>query len=226
MNVIDKDDLVDDGTVYIVKKGDEINLDKILDYPIDYDVLKRDYSFSLNDREIILRASLQLQSGEPDLEILKKAIALIESYKSAKLKKEQSHLRHAQKKDEEISCRIDNAYSSKKRVNSVHYAKNRKKVEVVFKTGEEKTILSSYLLFLKEEKKIWLAAVLAFFLNGFGLFYVSWMFAIGMLIFSISAYVSIPILLIASPFLSLGLAIYAAIETNNKLSSNTLPIQS
>jgi len=273
MNNIDKDEYVDDGTVYNIK-GDEGDLEKLLDYKIDFVELNKKYKFSLQDREIVLQGSLQLQSGEPDIELLKKAIDLINQYKSAYLKKEQSHLHHIQQRDEEVTLTSDldedvwkptllalflgpvgllavswqlavgvgilagsmffvlpELLASiplisaalawmkvNKRVRSSSYHKNKKTEEIVFKTGEEVSLLSRYMIFTKKKKTVWLAAVLAFVFNGFGLFYVSWVFALGMFIFTITAYISFPILLIASPFISLGLALFAAIETNNKLS--------
>ena len=274
MNNIGKDGYLDDGSVYIIK-SDEVDLEKILDYKIDVVELSKKYKFSLKDREIILQGSLQLQSGEPDIELLKQAIELIRQYESAHLKQKQSHLRHAQQKDEEevtlTSDLDDDVWKAtllalffgpigllkvswqlsvgvgilavsmffmlpellasvplisaalawmtiNKKVNSTNYRKNKNIEEIVFKTGEEESLYSRYMKFLKKGKTVWLAAVLAFVFNGFGLFYVSWVFALGMLVFNIAAYMSFPILLIASPFISLSLALFAAIETNNKLS--------
>jgi hypothetical protein len=272
MNNIDKDEH-DDGSVYLLK-GEEDDLEKILDYKIDVAELSKKYKFSLQDRETILQGSLQLQSGEPDIELLKKAIDLINQYKSAHLKKEQSHLRHAQQKDEkEVAFASDldeNVWKPvlvslffgpiglltvswqlavgvgmlaagmffilpellasvpvvsaalawlaiNKRMSSSSYRKNHKTEEIVFKTGEEESLYSHYMTFLKKEKTVWLAAVLGFVFGFLGLLYVSWIFALGMFVFCIASYISFPILLIASPFISLGLALYAATETNAKL---------
>jgi len=276
MNQLDNKNYVDDGSVYIIK-NDETDIEKLLEYEIDVKELNKKYKFALKDKDIIINGSLQLQSPEPDIQALKKAIELINHYKSEYLKEQQNHLRHAQhRKEEELSFSSDlddNVWKTTllalffgpigllkvswqlavgvavlaggmffifpellasipiisalsawaivhKKSSAVPYEKHHVKEEIVFKTGEEEEahLLSDYMQFLKQEKTLWLAAVLAFFFNGFGLFYVSWVFAVGMLVFTISVYMSFPILLVASPFLSLGLALFAAIETNNKRS--------
>jgi len=275
MNHINKVNHVDDdGSVYVIK-GDAGDIDEVLDYEINFEELNKKYKFSLKDKDLILQASLELERGEPDLELLKKAIALIAEYKSALMKKEQSHLRHAQAKDEEVpfsSDLNDDVWqttllalflgpigllkvswgfallvgslsagmfvilpellasiplisaaiawiSVNRKIESTRYRKKIEAPEVVFKTGEEaeESVLSNYRDFLKKRKTIWLAAVLGFVFSGFGLFYVSWVFALGMFVFTLACYMSFPILLIATPFISLGLALYAATETNAKL---------
>jgi len=103
--------------------------------------------------------------------------------------------------------------------------KNKKKRELyyhdkdyvkdpVFLVGDKKSPFKTYNLFLKKPKKVWLAALLGFVFGGFGLFYVSWTFALAMLMVMIVMLISLPILLVSVPVLSLALAIFSAVETN------------
>jgi len=175
--------------IYELKPEEIVDMTQFLEMEIDFDALKKQYKFKAIDKDLVLRASLELDKKEPDLELVEKASKIIKKYETGMVIIPNYEV-------EEHEVKIE-----KKEVKTIH------------------TVYNEPTSYIDAEKKVWLGGVLGFIFGPVGLLYVSWQSALGILVLSIALVLIHPALFIVAPFIALGLGVFGTQQYNLKLTS-------